>query len=255
MSVGFLSNNSLRLLIFPREVGSQRLAAMEVFLNPQPRRIAPELGELNSTGSTPMASQSKISQCHCPESSVKLESKDSLPSPNLKLWQSSSKTGLSNVFSEKIRLDSNGGHGRVRIASVSRRFNSTGFSSYRKSQTGFKGNRFADNCEKSWRPKVAGLSIQSAVGGSRLFGDKPRIWHWREQAFRARCTAFGHAEADDGDSFVEEQGGASDVTESLPPAQPSIASWVFRLWKVMFILLRVLLLHFGLNGLNVFVPP
>lgn len=92
------------------------------------------------------------------------------------------------------------------------------------------------------------FSIQRAVVGEKskgLFGNAPRIWHCREQeqGFRARCKAYEHSQAgeEEDSSFLEEQGSSSsgaaaDATESLPPAQPSIASWVLRLWKVGLLL-------------------
>lgn len=172
-----------------------------------------------------MASLSRASQCHCRDPMVHLERKNS----------SNLKTGPSNVFSETSWL----GSSRVSTASISR---ASGFSRHRNPQTGVRERKFAANSAKSSRPKVGGLGIECAVGGSQLFSDKPRRWNWREPAFRARCTAFGHSQADDGDSFMEEQGSAGDVTESLPPSQPSVASWVLRLWKVRITLLASIFL-------------
>ncbi|KAG0561024.1 hypothetical protein KC19_9G031700 [Ceratodon purpureus] len=172
---------------------------MEGCLNP---------GRIAADQSRHMASLSRISQC---KSSVMLESKDLSFS-----WQRSSTLGLSDVLS------------RVRTRGA---LDCRGFSSDRRH--GLREHRIAGNSERFWRPRVAGLGIQSALGGRKVFGEKPRIWRWREQGVRVRCTALGHSHADDEDSFIEEQESVGDVTESLPPSQPStIASWVFRLWKV-----------------------
>ena len=69
-------------------------------------------------------------------------------------------------------------------------------------------------------------SDQSTVGESELSDNVLRKWHWREKAIRVRRAAF----ADNEDSFAVDQS-SGDTTQSLPPSQHSVASWVFRLWK------------------------
>ena len=74
---------------------------------------------------------------------------------------------------------------------------------------------------------TGGNSLAKVVlsGGEK----KPRI-----RGFRC-SAAFSHADEEgDSSSFVEdvEQGESSEAVTTPPTPQPSIASWVFRLWKV-----------------------
>lgn len=205
---------------------------MDTLLKQQPPRITSERQELINSRSRPVTSLSRVSCCHYSDSFLRLENRDSFSAQNFKSVQSSSKRRPFNSSPEKTMLVLNTGLGRVRTASVCRRFDCTAFSNS-CCRRWLTGHRFAVNSESS-NQEIAGFPNQSIVGESRIFRDTLILCHQREPALRARSAALGHSPSDDEDAdpCIEEQDNEGNTTESLPPSQPTISSWVLRLWKV-----------------------
>lgn len=132
-------------------------------------------------------------------------------------------------------------------ARVFRGFESTGSSSCCSRTRRLLRIHDATNLEHHPRSlAVQKRSIGVAVQSSRLgetndiYGSMPRVSQKTagRKGVSVGCTVYEHSQAHNNeDSVIEEPGGVGDAstTEAIPPTTPSIASWVFRLWKARFI--------------------
>lgn len=146
----------------------------------------------------------------------------------------------SSVSLEGSKLDTSGSYGRrsahfSNLRSVHRP-EATGFSSFRK------GEQRGSSCPSASygfneffvKRRILAFATQNGFAECSSSGHIPGTWpRGKREATQLRCSAYGHSQSNYEDPLIRQEGDAI-AGESIPPRQPSSASWMLRLWKARF---------------------